>query len=74
MIMFDTGCGGGECYAKGGIPGHTDGTREIEEIYESKLFHFESSWRMNELMGGAVAIKGGEPVPKPVRRRRRLGP
>ncbi len=72
--MYDTGYGGGEGCAKGGNPGHTEGNREIEEIYESKLFHFEPSWWMNELMRGAVAIKGGESVPKPVRRRRRLGP
>ncbi len=74
MIMYNTRYGGGEGCAKGGIPGHTEGNREIEEIYESKLFHFEPGWRMNELMRGPVAIKGGEPVPKPVRRRRRLGP
>ncbi len=74
MVMHDTGYGGGEGCANGGIPGHTEGNREIADIYGSKLFHFEPSWRMNELMGGAVAIKGGEPVPKPVRRRRRLGP
>ncbi len=57
--MFDTGYGGGEGCAKGGIPGHTEGKREIEEIYESKLFHFESSWRLIELTAVAATIEVG---------------